>query len=126
MNIKPYYNSELVSIYWDIPEYYGNDNEDVENNLSRPDAKIYFKNEKKIVVIEMSVPWIENRESKLTEKIDKQELMNQWTPGYCCNFLPKIIKEQHILEQDEGGLSQIIYLTPLWVIFIQSVTFEPL
>ena len=33
--------------------------------------KIYFKNEKKIVVIEMSVPWIENRESKLTEKIDK-------------------------------------------------------
>ena len=39
--------------------------------MSRPDAKIYFKNEKKIVVIEMSVPWIENRESKLTENIDK-------------------------------------------------------
>ena len=38
---------------------------------SQPDAKIYFKNEKKIVVIEMSVLWIENRESKLTEKIDK-------------------------------------------------------
>ena len=52
--------------------------------------------------------------------------MNQWTPGYCCNFLPKIIKEKHIFEQDEGGLSQIIYLTPLWVIFIPSVTFEPL
>ena len=38
--------------------------------------------------------------------------MNQWTPGYCCNFLPKIIKEKHIFEQDEGALSQIIYLTP--------------
>ena len=71
VNVKPYYNNELVSIYWDIPEYYGNDNDDVENNLSRPDAKIYFKNEKKIVVIEMSVPWIENRELKLTEKIGK-------------------------------------------------------
>ena len=46
--------------------------------------------------------------------------------GYCCNFLPKIIKEKHIFEQDEGGLSQIIYLTPLWVIFVPSVTFEPL
>ena len=56
---------------------------------------------------------------------NKQELINQWTPGYCCNFLPKIIKEKHIFEQDEGGLSQIIYLTPLWVIFIPSVTFEP-
>ena len=56
--------------------------------------------------------------------------MNQWTPGYCYNFQPKIIKEKHIyiyiFEQDEGGLSQIIYLTPLWVIFIPSVTFEPL
>ena len=57
--------------------------------------------------------------------LKKQELMNQWTPGYCCNFLPKIIKE-NIFEQDEGGLSQIIYLTPRWVIFIPSVTFEPL
>ena len=56
----------------------------------------------------------------------KQELMNQWTPGYCYNFLPKIIKEKHIFEQDEGGFFQIIYLTPLWVIFLPSVTFEPL
>ena len=35
-------------------------------------------------------------------------------------------QRKHIFEQDEGGLSQIIYLTPLWVIFIPSVTFEPL
>ena len=62
----------------------------------------------------------------ILEYIHKQELMNQWTPSYCCNFLPKIIKEKHIFEQDEGGLSQIIYLTPLWIIFIPSVTFEPL
>ena len=27
--------------------------------------------------------------------------MIQWTPGYCCNFLPKIIKDKHIFEQDE-------------------------
>ena len=35
-------------------------------------------------------------------------------------------RKTYIFEQDEGGLSQIIYLTPLWVIFIPSVTFEPL
>ena len=52
--------------------------------------------------------------------------MNQWTPVYCFNILPKIIKEKHIFEQDEGGLPQIIYLTPLWVIFIPPVTCEPL
>ena len=54
--------------------------------------------------------------------------MNQWTPGYCivATFCQKIIKEKHIFEQDEGGLSQIIHLTPLWVIFIPSVTFKPL
>ena len=56
----------------------------------------------------------------------KQELMNQWTPGYCCNFLPKHNQRKHLFEQDEGGLTQIIYLTSLWVIFIPSVTFEPL
>ena len=38
----------------------------------------------------------------------QQELMNQWTTAYCCNFPPKVIKEKHIFEQDEGGLSQII------------------
>ena len=47
-------------------------------------------------------------------------------PRLLLQLKPKIIKEKHIFEQDEGGLSQIIYLTPLWVIFIPSVTFEPL
>ena len=45
--------------------------------------------------------------------------MDYYSPlVYYCNLMPKIIKEKHIFEQDEGGLSQIIYLTPLWVIFI--------
>ena len=68
----------------------------------------------------------QNPRSKYKQRPLKQELMNKWTPGYCCNFLPKIMKEKHIFEQDEGGLFQIIHLTPLWVIFIPSVNFEPL
>ena len=35
-------------------------------------------------------------------------------------------RKTYIFEQDEGGLSKIIYLTTLWVILIPSVTFEPL
>ena len=42
VNIKPYYNDELVSIYWDIPEYYGNDNDDVENNLESTGCENLF------------------------------------------------------------------------------------
>jgi hypothetical protein len=37
----------------------------------RPDGKLVFKQEKKIVLLEMSVPWIENRELKIKEKEDK-------------------------------------------------------
>ena len=51
---------------------------------------------------------IEHQTKKLYTLLLKQELMNQWIPGYCCNFLPKIINEKHIFEQAEGGLSQII------------------
>ena len=38
---------------------------------TRPDGKIILKNEKQIYVLEMSVPWIENRQSKFQEKEEK-------------------------------------------------------
>ena len=64
-----YENSDILML-WDIPEYSGKDDE-VEENVQRPDGKIIFKKKKLIYVIEMSVPWTENREDKLVEKIDK-------------------------------------------------------
>ena len=40
-------------------------------NANRIDARIVDKNEKKVIVIEMSCPWLENRQSKDLEKTQK-------------------------------------------------------
>ena len=58
----------------------------------------------------------------------KSELLDHTPAGTIvgCNNQRKTYIYIYIFEQDEGGLTQINYLTPLWVIFIPSVTFEPL
>ena len=57
-------------LLWDIPEYSGTDDEE-EDKLQRPDGKVTMKQLKKITILEMSVPWIENREKKVVEKEEK-------------------------------------------------------
>ena len=85
IEIKPRYENETLTILWDIPDYTGADGED-ERSLQRPDGRVTFKFEKKIVLLEMSVPWIENREVKFTEKEDKyKEIITRLkveNPGY--------------------------------------------
>ena len=68
--IKPRYENDNVVVHWDIPEYTGHVDE-VEQHAQRPDGKIELKKEKRIYVLEMSIPWIKNRESKLDEKVEK-------------------------------------------------------
>ena len=63
-------NNNDVTVYWDILEYSGHDDEE-EDKILRPDGKIIRKGVKKIYVLEMSIPWIENRELKLNEKVEK-------------------------------------------------------
>ena len=70
VSIKPMYQNEEIEVFWDIPEYSGYDN-DLEHRPLRPDGKIINKKTKKIHVLEMSIPWIENRNIKLVEKLDK-------------------------------------------------------
>ena len=55
---------------WDIPEYSGAEEANEENTL-RPDGKIVLKEEQRVLLLDMTVPWIENRETKLVEKVDK-------------------------------------------------------
>ena len=57
--------SELA--YWDIPLYADN----MHLKANRIDATIVDKENKKVSVIEMSCPWIENREEKDAEKTTK-------------------------------------------------------
>ena len=64
---KPMYENERAIAYWDIPLYA--DNTHVKAN--RIDATIVDKENKRVSVIEMSCPWVENREEKDAEKTTK-------------------------------------------------------
>ena len=70
--IKPHYENDNIVVYWDIPEYYGNiEEEEDDDKTLRPDGKLILKTSKIIYVLEMSVPWLENRKTKLIEKETK-------------------------------------------------------
>ena len=73
MVIKPKYENKNVTIVWDIPEYSGVEGQEDESKLYRPDGKIIFNHDRKVLLLEMSVPWIQNREVKLNEKIQKYQ-----------------------------------------------------
>ena len=83
--IKPRYAKDDIEVLWDIPEYSGYDNE-LENGPLRPDGKMIDKKSKSILVLEMSIPWINNRKSKLEEKEKKYSNIVQGlkvdNPGY--------------------------------------------
>ncbi len=68
--VKPSYENEQYSVFWDVPEYTGRD-EESEETLARPDGKVISKVDKKIFLIEMTVPWIDNREIKYELKVNK-------------------------------------------------------
>ena len=93
------YENERATAYWDIPLYA--DTTVVHSN--RIDVTIIDKDLKKISVIEMSCPWVENREVKNTEKTTKYnqlrlELMNRY-PGYQ-------VKQFNIIIDVLGGYSR--------------------
>ena len=68
--VKPLYENDKICLYWDIPEYLGYDDE-VESKVLRPDGKLILKQQSKMFILEMSVPWITNREKKMEEKVNK-------------------------------------------------------
>ena len=71
IEVKPYYNNEKATIWYDNPEFTNNeiadnDEEDEDqydrrkNKIQRPDGKIILKEKKQIYVVEISIPWITN------------------------------------------------------------------
>ena len=75
--IVPYYENKNIRFWWDIPEYTGRDEESL--YPPRPDGKLIInsESEKSIYLIEMSVPWTENRESVFTYKANKYNRIMQ-------------------------------------------------
>ena len=59
--------SEQVEAWWDVPVYA--DHHEVRAN--RVDARVVNSESKKVMTIEMSCPWISNREKKSEEKTMK-------------------------------------------------------
>ena len=82
---KPLLENEHATVFWDVPLYA--DTTQVKAN--RIDATVIDKTSKQVRVIEMSCPWLENRESKDFEKTTKYsqlrlELTNRY-PEYKVN-----------------------------------------
>ena len=82
---KPLYENEHATAFWDIPLFA--DTTQVKAN--RIDTTVIDKTSKQVRVIEMSCPWLENRESKDFEKTTKYsklrlELTNRY-PEYKVN-----------------------------------------
>ena len=69
--VKPHYSKNGINFYWDSPEYTGRDNES-ERPL-RPDGKLVIdtSTKKMIFLIEITIPWIENRREKYEHKCEK-------------------------------------------------------
>ena len=61
--VQSSYSNNKYEVYWDVPEYSGRDGEE-EEFVPRPDGKIVMVEERKIYLVEMTVPWIENRDVK--------------------------------------------------------------
>ena len=64
---KPMYENVRVVAYWDVPLFA--DTTHVKAN--RIDARIIDKERKEVKLLEMSCPWVENREEKAMEKTSK-------------------------------------------------------
>ena len=69
--VAPYYENVATQFWWDIPEYSGRENE--HERPFRPDGKLKIDNgtDKCIFLLEMTVPWTENRNEKYRYKQEK-------------------------------------------------------
>ena len=97
---KPKYESPEAQAYWDIPVFAVS--EQVRQN--RVDARLIDHEKKRVLAVEMSCPWTENREKKQEEKTAKYgplrwELKQQFPAGYD-------IRQYNIIIDVLGGWSR--------------------
>ena len=96
------YEKEQATVSWDVPVYADH----IEVHANRVDARIVDKENKTVTLLEMSCPWVENREQKEKEKTLKYaplrlELKQQY-PGYKIN-------QVNIIIDVLGGYSKELY-----------------
>ena len=64
---QPVYEGAHAQAYWDVPVY--GEHQDLRAN--RVDARIVNHQKKKVIAMEISCPWVRNREKKTSEKTIK-------------------------------------------------------
>ena len=99
---KPEYQNDRAIALWDVPLFA----ESTEVRSNRIDARIEDKKEKRVILLEMSCPWLENREEKQAEKTAKYaplrwELRKRY-PDY-------EVKQYNIIIDVLGGYSQELF-----------------
>ena len=94
VEVKPQYENEKYLINYDIPEFSGKDGESI-RDAARPDGKLVMKEEKKIFLIEQTVPWVTNRDEKYDLKVrkylDVQTFLRLEYPGYTVDQITLVI-----------------------------------
>ena len=93
---KPMYESTHAQAFWDVPVYA----EHTVVRANRVDARIVDHKEKRVLLVEMSCPWVDNRVKKEGEKTEKYgplpwELTRRY-PGY------RIVQLNVIMDVLEG------------------------
>ena len=69
--VAPHYKNEHIEFWWDVQEYTGRDSENAKP--LRPDGKLKVQTDKmkQIFLLEITIPWIQNRLEKYDLKSDK-------------------------------------------------------
>ena len=96
---KPMYENERAKPFWDVAVYA----ENTEVRANRIDARVIDKQRKRVLAVEMSYPWMDNRTAKDKEKTTKYaalrwELKQQY-PGY-------EVKQYNVIIAVLGGWSE--------------------
>ena len=67
----------MASVWWNIPEFTGATLDYDDERILRPDGKILIKAEKKIFTVEITISWIDIREKRYDEKVEKYETIRR-------------------------------------------------
>ena len=71
--MKPVYESDQVTAYWDVPVCV----DQKEVRVNRVEARFVDRGSKTVTLLEMSYPWVENRKQKEEEKTIVQTFLTQ-------------------------------------------------
>ena len=96
---KPEYKNDRASAFWDVPVYA----EKTEVRANRIDARVVDKQKKKVLLLEMSCPWIANRKQKEEEKTSKYAPL-RWE--ICQQYPHYKIAQYNIIIDVLGGVSR--------------------